>query len=288
MGTIGNAWLHIRRSPYQALAAVSVMMLTFLVGGIFLLLSVGSERLLNYFEQKPQILVFFKDTKKTEDVKKLEETLKQNEKVASVNFVSKTEAFEENKKNYKNNPLVLEMVPTDILPTSLEVSAKKIEYLPELAQLLKKESDIEEFVFPEDVVQLLITWTTTIRTIGLLVVIFLGATSMLTVMTVISMKIALKREEIEILKLVGASPGYIRMPFLVEGMTYGFLGALIGWGINSGILYFETPLLQSVFSGVPLLPAPPLFYLEFAVGMLAVGVGLGFMASLIAIGRYLR
>ncbi|HCS79177.1 TPA: hypothetical protein DIV55_05570 [Patescibacteria group bacterium] len=283
-----NTWKHIRRSPYQAFAAISVMTLTFLVGGLFVLLSIGSSVVLNYFEQKPQITVFFTDEKSEEDITALEDTLKNNEKVAAVKYISKDEALEIYKQQFQKDPLLLEMVSADILPASLEVSAEKIEYLRELADSLKSESGIEEVVYQQEVVDLLLAWTNTIRTLGILLVVFLGFVTLFTIITVISMKIALKRKEIEILQLVGASPWYIRGPFILEGALYGMIGALIGWAGNVGLLIYSSQFLQTLFVGIPLFPVPNLFYAAFLGALLSVGMLLGVFASSLALLRYLR
>lgn len=288
MGTLTNTWRHIRRSPYQAFAAISIMMLTFIVGGMFFLLSIGSTFVLSHFEQKPQIIVFFQDTKEEPDIIALKERLEGEERIAAVKYVSKEEALALYNEQFKNDPLLLEMVSADILPASIEVSATRIEYLNELAQSLKNESDVQEIVFPEDVVNLLVVWTTTIRTIGLGLVVFLGVVSLFTVITVISMKIALKKEEIEILSLVGASSGYIRSPFIWEGVFYGSIGAFIGFVMNILVLFAVAPTLATMFSGIPIFPIPMLFYVVFLAGMLIIGGILGMIASSIAIGRYLR
>jgi cell division transport system permease protein len=261
------------------------MTLTFLLGGLFVLLSLGSQLLLNYFEQKPQIIVFFQDTKEEAAIEALVDKFKQNEKVASVTYVNKEAALAIYKEQFKNDPLLLEMVSADILPASIEVSATKIENLTELAASLKDEPDVQEIVFQEDVVKLLVSWTTAIRTIGLMLIIFLGLVSLFTVMTVTSMKIALKREEIEILRLVGASKGYIISPFVIEGVLYGVIGATIGWLVNVGILLYASPFLQTIFVGIPLFPISPLFYGYFFVGLITVGISLGFTASSLALSR---
>jgi len=243
---------------------------------------------LTYFEQKPQIIVFFKDTKTEADIQTLAEQLRHMDKVAAVKYVSKEEALTIYREQFKNDPLLLEMVSADILPASIEVSAHKIEYLPELAQTLRNESDIQEIVFPEDVIKLLTSWTSTIRIIGLVVVIFLSVVSLFTVMTVVSMKIALKRDEIEILQLVGASPWYIKIPFINEGVIYGVVGALVGALVNIGALYYFAPQLSKIFTGIPLFPVPLIVYGEFLLGMLIGGMLLGFTASSFALARYLR
>ena len=283
-----NTWQHIRLSPYQAFAAISVMTLTFLVIGLFAILSFGSTIVLKYFEQKPQITVFFNDNKNSEEIGALETKLKSNPKVASVKYISKDEALEIYKAQFAKDPLLLEMVSSDILPASLEVSAKEIASLKEIAADLKVEADIEEIVYQQEVVDLLVAWTTTIRSVGAVLVIFLMVVSLFTIVTVISLKIALKRQEIEILQLVGASSGYIRAPFVLEGAFYGLIGATIGWITNMGLLLYATPFLSSLFVGIPLFPVPLWFYGVFLVGLLIAGIFLGILASSLAISRYLR
>jgi cell division transport system permease protein len=264
------------------------MTLTFLVTGLFVLLSFGSSIVLKYFEQKPQITIFFKDIKKEADIKALSEKLKTNEKVAGVKYISKDEALNIYKEQFKKDPILLEMVSSDILPASLEISATKIEYLSDIATMLKAEPDLEDVVYQQDVVDLLVAWTRTIRTIGLLLVVFLGVVALFTIVTVISMKIALKRKEIEILQLVGASSWYIKAPFILEGGFYGMIGAFIGWVINMGVLLYATPFLSTLFVGIPLFPIQPLFYFLFLLCMLGVGLLLGLSASSLALARYLR
>ncbi len=288
MGTIPNTWRLIRRSPYQAIAAVLIMTLTFIVGGLFLILSLGSSMTLKFFEQKPQIIVFFQDTKKEADILKLVDQLKQNPTVASVKYVTKQQALEIYKEQYRDDPMLLEMVSADILPASIEVSSQKIETLAELAKQLKKEADTKDIIFPEDVVNVLVAWVNTIRTVGLIMVILLATVSLFTVMTVVGMKIAFKREEIEIVQLVGATRGYIRMPFILEGAIYGIVGSMIGWGINVGLLFYASPYLATLFRGIIAFPISPFFYVYFFLGMVCVGAGLGITASFIAINRFIR
>jgi len=210
------------------------------------------------------------------------------DKVSTVKFVSKDEALAIYKEQFKKDPMLLEMVSADILPASIEVSAKKIEYLPELATTLKNEPDIIETVFPEDVVNLLMSWIGTIRKIGLGVVVFLAIVSLFTVFTVVSMKIALKKEEVEIIQLVGGSKGYVRGPFILEGIIYGIFGAIIGWGVNVIIILSSTPILSSVFTGIPLFPVSTIFYGALLGGMLILGTILGSLASFLALNRYLK
>ena len=126
MGVFKHTWRHIRRSPYQALAAVMVITLTLFVTSLFLFVVLGSQRVLNFFETKPQITVFFKDEATAKQVEEMKEKLNATGKVASLKYISKEEAYDIYREQFKDDPLLLDLVTANILPASLEVSATDV------------------------------------------------------------------------------------------------------------------------------------------------------------------
>lgn len=297
MRVLNITWKHMRRSPYQALAATLTMFLTFLLTGIFALTTVTSVLILQYFESKPQITVFFADKAGKPEADALTKTLEGTTKVASVKYVSKEDALAIYREQNKNDPLLLEMVTADILPASLEVSATDPNYLKDLEPVIKAAAGVEEVVYQKDVVDTLLSWTNTVRNVGGVLVILLALDSILITMTVIAMKIALKREEVEVLKLVGAHRWYIRSPFLLEGGFYGMIGAFSAWLIISGVLIWLRPFLLSFLGIIPTIkilltnPLSSVFLLSlfgFLGVLLASGFLLGSVGSLVALSRYLR
>src|SRR5437868_2805823 len=136
MKLLNSTWKNVRRSPYQAFAAVLIMTLTFLVVSLFIFILFGSSKVINYFESKPQVTAFFKDDAKQADVDALQTNLKSNSSVASLRFVSKQDALKIYKEQNKNDPLLLDLVTADILPGSLEISTYKIEDLSNVANTL--------------------------------------------------------------------------------------------------------------------------------------------------------
>lgn len=281
-------WKHIRRSPYQALAALTIMVLTFFVVSVFLLLSFGSEKILDYFETRPQITAFLKDEATQEEIENLKDRLLNTDKVANLQYISKEEALAIYREQNKDDPLLLELVTADILPASLEVSAVDSLSLPELAEILKGAEEVEEVLFQEDVVATLTFWTQMIRKAGLILIAFLILVSLLVVLIIVSMKISLKKEEIEILRLLGASGGYIRNPFLLEGAFYGVFGAGLAWGLVYLCLLYATPFLTSFLGEISLLPVPLWFMLALLGSESLLGVLIGSLASFLAVHRYLR
>lgn len=297
MRVLTTTWKHMRRSPYQTMAAILTMFLTLLLAGIFFITTVASATILQYFEGKPQITVFFSEKAGKAEADTLTQTLQGTGKVVSTKFVSKEEALAIYREQNKNDPLLLEMVTADILPASLEISATDPKYFAELEPIIKNAEGVEEVVYQKDVVDTLLIWTNAIRIIGGGLVILFVFAAIFTIITVTSMKIALKKEEIEILRLVGASPWYIRFPFIIEGGFYGALGALIAWAIITGIVLWIRPFLLAFLGTIPTIqvviadPLSSLFLLVsfgFLFGLSTVGFFLGSFGSLIATNRYLR
>ncbi|MBI2622400.1 FtsX-like permease family protein, partial [Candidatus Microgenomates bacterium] len=173
-------------------------------------------------------------------------------------------------------------------PASLEVSAVNVKDLDSLSQVLKNSDIISEVVFQKDIVDTLISWTNAVRKIGLLVFLILALISILIIITALGMKISIRREEIEILRLVGASAWYIRLPFIVEGVLYGLIGSFIAWLLSYGGLLYATPFINSFLFGIPILPISP-YTMLLILGMeLVTAVLLGAIASFIAVLRYLK
>ncbi|PIU02386.1 hypothetical protein COT66_00490 [Candidatus Shapirobacteria bacterium CG09_land_8_20_14_0_10_49_15] len=285
---LNNTWTNLRRSPYQSLAAVSVMVLTFFVASVVALLAAGSQTVLRYFETRPQVTAFFKDETTVEQVDQLQQALVATGKVDQVHYVSKEEALEIYRKQNKDAPLLLEMVTASILPASLEVAATDLSYLEEIAAVLQQHEGVEEVIFQQDIVTALQSLTSTVRQVGLGVVAFLGLVSMLIVMVIISMKVAAKRAEIKVLHLIGAARGYILTPFVLEGTCYGLAGAFLGWGLVYLLLLYSTPLLVNFFSGISFLPIPVVLMLALLGGELLVGAFIGSFSGLLAVKRYLK
>jgi len=182
----------------------------------------------------------------------------------------------------------LEMVTANILPASLEVSTTSISYLGEIAQILRQESGVEEVIFQEDVVRSLHEWTNVLRKVGVGLIATLGGVSLLIILVIIGMKVALRREEIEILQLLGGTNWYIRAPFIFEGIFYGVVGAILAWGISYLLLLYSTPFLVGFLAGIPILPVPFLFMLALLGAEILVGALIGTLGSLIAVRRYLK
>lgn len=279
---------NIRRTPFQALAATMVMLLTFLALMIFVILAAGSQASLRYFESKPQVIAFFKEGTTDQDLTAIDNALHQETRVTKTKFVTKEDALQIYRERNKNDPTLLELVTANILPASLEISTQTPQDLEPIAEILKKEPVISEVVVPVDVVQTLTSVTRIIRFVGGSTVAFLMIFATLVIIMIIGFKIRLKRNEIEIMKLLGASSAFIRNPFILEGMFYGIAGVIVAWIICYTLLWYFTPFLEGYLGEVNLLPVNPLFMLGLLGGSLGLACFLGGVGSFAAVRRYLK
>ena len=284
--TLSYSFKNIRRAPFQALGSVFVLVLTFTAALLFVLVSLGSQVLLQYFETRPQVTAFFTDKIDEISILQVKQQLENQPYVSAVTYVSKNEALDLYKEQNKDDPLLLEMVTADILPASLEVSAKSVDFLPKINDDLKKIVGIDEVVYQKDVIEALQKWTKGIRTGGLVLVGFLIATSMLITSVLISMKVAQKRQEIKIMRLLGATPWFVRGPFIFEGAIYGVVSALIAWIILYISLLYATPLLVSFVGAIPLLPVPIVTMMWLLGGSIGVGFFMGTVSGSISTSRF--
>jgi cell division transport system permease protein len=297
MKSLKTTWKHIRRSPYQTAAAILTLFITLLLAGFFSITSFASMEMLRYFEGKPMITVFFTDRAGKTEADALTAVLQATGKVQTTRFVSKEEALTLYKEQNKNDPLLLEMVTADILPASLEIVPRDPAYLSELEPLIKQNQAVEEISYQRDVVEGLLRWTRGIRLVLGVLVALLAVNGVLVILTITTMKIALRKEEIDILRLVGASRWYIRSPFIWEGGFYGAVGGLLATGVILGVIaWARIPLLT--FLGViptikvllenPLTPLTLISAFGFGFGLILFGFLLGSIGSFSAVNRYLK
>jgi cell division transport system permease protein len=272
------------------MAAIMVMFLTFLTMLIFILLAMGSHQLIKEFESKPQVIGFFEDGATEQDVMAIKKNLEQTGKVASVKYITKEEAFQNYKDLNKADPKSLELVTSSMLPPSLEVSTNNPQDLALVADMLAQEPVIgkDNVIIPVDVIDAISKFSATVRTTGIIVISFLSLFSLLIILMIIGFKIRIKRREIEIMKLLGATSWFIRAPFILEGIFYSSFGAFIAWIMSYLILWYATPWVQEAIKDVSLLPVSPLIMLELLLIGQLIAIFIGFIGSYGAIRRYLH
>src|SRR3989344_2203691 len=290
----------IRRTPHQSLAAFLILFFTLFLSTLMLLSLSFLYGLLGYVETKPQVTVYFQTNTHEGEIFKIRDKLMNSGKVMSIKYVSKEDAFKIYKQLNKDNPLLLEMVSADILPASLEIFAKKPVFLPELADFLKKEAGVDEVNFQKDILDRLLTLTDILRKTTIIFFSFLMFLAILVLTTTTLFKIALKKDEIELLRLLGASNFYIKKPFLLEAILFGLTASVGSFVIILSILLYLKPFFESYLKDISQLTLSIFVYkltvwplnltflsLAFSLSLL-FGVGIAIFATLLATQKYLK
>src|SRR3989338_327711 len=278
----------LRRSPYQALAAALAMSLTFFVATIFVVLVIGGQIVLNYIEQRPQVIAFFKDDTSDQKISEIIDQVKSTGLVTNVKYVTKEEALAIYRERNKEDPLLLESVSADFLPASVDISVKKAQDIGQITQVVKSRSEVDKVITPENLVEQLVKWTKALRLGGIIFVSTLLSISFLIIIMVIGMRIAILRDEISIMSLVGATKLYIAKPFFIEGALYGILGASLSIFLVYVILLFYSPNIQNFLGPIQIFPITPLFFVYLWAGEALVAALVGIAGATIALFMYLK
>ena len=258
-----TAFDYIRRSPFKALAATSVLSLTFLVATFVAILVYSSNQTLKYFETRPQVIAFLKKDANEGEVGALTEKLKIDARIKEIKYVSKAEALEIYKRATTGNPLLGELVSPDVFPASLEFSVKDLSFAKGIIDEVKGENIVDSVGFTaalgaegdlQNVVERLRTVTNYIRIGGGVFVGILGLASFIVILLTIGMRMAVRREEIEILRLIGATNVFIQTPLVIEAVIYALTGVLIGWIFAFTAVLYSAPAIVSYFGEIPVLP----------------------------------
>lgn len=279
---------YIRRNKWLTVTSLLVMVLTFFLTSIFVIAAFGSDKILKGLEQRPQITAYFKDDASEQEILAVKDKLEQTGLTSSVEYVSKEEALTIFMGLSQEDPALLEGISSNVLPASLEAKAKNLSDLPRLAEILEQEPLLEDLQFYKDVVEKFRRLTEAVRLLGVGLVGILSLISLLIVLVTIGMTITTRGEEIEIMRLVGASDGQIRGPFILQGALLGVFSAVVSVILTFLLLPFLIPYISLALTSIPLPSITPAFLAGLLVGEVSFGALIGSFGSWIAVRKYLR
>ena len=287
-----QAFLLVRSSPWLTAVSALTIALALTLVGLFAMVLVNASHLMHSLGESLTIPVYLHEAATTPDVKAVEAQIRQRKGVKSVKFLTPQQDRERNKKAM--TPELLEGLDEAAIPGQpvLEVeleadlaSRGDVEELAKWAASLKSVKSVDEVPTGAEKLRLLFALVEIARTVGLVLSIVLLASAMFFVFSTIRLGVFARRDEIEILSLVGATPSFIRLPFLVEGALQGLAGAIVAM-LLLGLLHLE---LRGLVRDVHLLNLswslmPPGMIAWLVLG----GPTVGLTASALSVGRYLK
>ena len=208
------------------------------------------------------------------------------EEVDSASFVGKAEAYQEFQEMFASNPAMLENVNPAILPASIRIKLLNIEEYRAVQLRLIDQPVVKEVTSPGESIEQLADLSSVLNMIGVVLAIVQGISAVVLISNTIRMAIYARREEIGIMKLVGASNWFIRVPFLLEGMLQGFIGALF----SVIMVFFMRSRLEGIDDTIGLFDfrVADSFFWRWTILFLLFGALAGFLGSALGVRRYLR
>lgn len=273
---------------FTSIISIAAMLTLF---GVVMLMIVNLNGFVYQTGEKLDKVVFFlKDEASPSDVNDFIDELHNNNKVKKVSYVSRDEALKEFKDSFGDNSKILENIPGgNPLPASVTVEMKKLSYGKEIEDKYKDLPIVEDHNYYYDFVTQMIKVQNGVKYVGAGIVLILVLVSVLIIHNTIKIAISNRRKEINIMKYVGATNTYIRGPFLINGIIFGVVGALIAGFITMKLyeILFDrlNPQLYDI-THVDLVSALAIRADLFII-FLCIGVGIGFFGSLFSTKKFL-
>ena len=284
--SLEEAWVSLRRSGRSALVSIGTIAIAFVTLGGFLLVSVNVQGVLDQWLQAAEMSIYLHDTATAEDRLALEQFLRSQPMVAEVEYVSREQALEKFRADFPELRDITTGVGENPFPSAIEVRLRTENGGDAAADNLSKEvagrPGVSDIRYDRRWLQRLVGAVTTARLAGALAagILMLGAA--FTVAAVVRLSLYARRDELEIMQLVGAPFSYIRGPFVVEGLLLGGIGATVALIVISILYSTLSRWLGSDLAGYGGIGQLRFLGITEFVMMLLGGVGVGAAAGTVA------
>ncbi len=285
--SIRRAWQGFWRNALMSLAATLTMVLMLLLlSGFFILQNVLLASLA-FVEQKVEVVAYVENTATQDQVDQLVAKIDAMPETASVEFVSRDEALQRFREAQlaQGREDLSKYLEANPLYASINVKLTAPGDLDAVVAALRDEPIVRNVLNIEALVDRVVTVTSVVRTAGVAMVVIVGLIVLFIIVNTIRLAVVARAEEIEIMRLVGASDAFIRWPFVFEGALVGLLGALITLGL---LVAAADPLSAAMVGFFNILPLQlGSMARDTAVIVTVTGVGLGVLGSWLSVRTYL-
>lgn len=284
----GETFRSLFRNRFMAIASVLTVTLSMFILGVFLSAVLNINHMASYLENQVEMTVYLKDGLTTDQVMGIGKYLKAQPGMKEIKFTNKDQAMKDFRERMGDQQGLLDAINGNPLPASYQMSFQTPEQLKTAAEVVAKYQGVETVQYGKDIIEQLYKVAQVIRLSGIVLIIFLAGAELFIISNTIRLTVFARRREIQIMKYVGASNGFIRWPFLFEGMVIGFLGS----GFASLILWegYKTVVSEMAAAGLIFIPMISLwpFMGYTTLIILAAGIVIGVMGSAISLRKYMK
>ncbi|MFB6212581.1 MAG: cell division protein FtsX [Candidatus Magasanikbacteria bacterium] len=284
------------RNSWLSISTISVMILTLVVFEGLILFNVVSDNAVEAVKDKVDISVYFQDSASEGDILNIKKTLEGFKEVENVTYISKSKALKRFKKRNPNEEVIsktLDELEGNPLSASLNIKAKELSQYDSIASYLNSDSlkkTVKKVTYGQNelVINRLQSIIQGVNAGVLILTLFLSFLAVVVTLNTISLAIFSNKEQINIMRMVGADNKFIRGPYVVEGVIYGIIAALVSFIIFVPLVNFVSPHIADFITNFSLKDYFNKNTLRLVTYQLIMGVGLGIISSILAVRKYLK
>lgn len=289
---IGEGFKNVFKNKKSTAASLMIMCATMIIFGVFFIIGENVNHFVKEIESIQGIQVYINNDATDEQVKEVENKIRTLNGVNKIEFVSKEDALNQMKEKFKDKEYLLEgYEEKNIFPASYIVTLTDLNLSRDVQDQISKIQNVKKITSRDETVTTLIKLANGIRIITGIILILLIVISIFIIANTIKLTVHARRKEISIMKYVGATNGFIRCPFMVEGIMIGILAGIISLVLIGGVYSFIAQrLVTSNFMqvlNISLVSFSDMFTLIIVI-YLSLGIGIGALGSGISMRKYLK
>lgn len=272
---------------FMSFASVTIIMACLVIMGSFALLSLNIDEQIVKLEQENEVVCFVEESLSDEDAMAIQPAIEAIDNISEVRFMSREQAMTEFSQEYDAG--LFEDVDADVFRHRYIINLNDITLMTATKTSLESIEGVVKVNAHLEIANAFISVRNVVSIVSLIIVSILAVVSIFIMANTIKLATFGRREEIAIMKMVGATNAFIRLPFLIEGLILGLLGAFIAFFIEWGVYRLVSEKVMGGIAGalVEVIPFATLMYPVLGV-FLCVGVVVGMFGSAIAIRNYLN
>jgi cell division transport system permease protein len=288
-----DAYYNIKRNTLMSTASIASVVAALIIMGIILILAINVNYLVKQVEESLEMKIYLADTASEERVAEIGQLIKATPHVTHMEYLSKEKALEEFASWFdENEDKLLQGYAANgnPLPRSYVVKVDDASYLEDMYSVMVKQEGVTDAVYGKEYVDVLLKFNRIMNMVSFVIVVILSLVSLFTIYNTIKLTIYARRDDVDIMKYVGASNAYIQMPFIIEGSVLGLIGASVAILLIRGVYTMVLGMMQAG-AVLPLSTTLAPFDIvvhQIAIYFLLYGFVIGAAGSLISVSKFLR
>ena len=288
---IREGFRSLKRNSTMSAAAITSVIAALLVIGIFFIIVINIDYAATKLESQIEMMVYLEDGLSENIIDTMETEIRSINGVKSVEFISKDTALSNLEKNWGENSYLLEGLEGDNpLPDAFLITLSDPSEASSVALSVSSISNIEKVVYGKEELANLLNATYVMRMSSVVIILILLFISIFIIANTIKLTLYARRREIGIMKYVGATDWFVRMPFIIEGIVVGMIGAVVSTIILGAGYYYCSDLVKNQmigFMSISLIPFNQII-VSMVILLIIVGVVIGAVGSLISVRKFIK